>query len=107
MKRQTSNTTTPERLVWTAAAPIEAIPAGRSLLIEDQRPFLLHFGLDGWQGVSDRPSFPSGGIHRVSLQRTDLRGETLNFTRFYPSEARWEGVDHAIRIGRARKNRDA
>lgn len=98
MKPPTTKTAARQRLVWTAAAPLEAIPAGRSLWIEDQRPFVLHFGLDGWQGVSDRPSFPVGGAHRVTLLRSDLRGEALNFTRFYPTEARWEGIDHAIRI---------
>ena len=82
MKRPTAKTKLPGPLVWTDAAPLEAVPAGRSLVIEDERPFVLHFGLDGWQGVSDRPSFPFGGVHRVSLPRTDLRGATLDFTRF-------------------------
>lgn len=106
MKRRTSKPAARQSLVWTDATPLEAIPAGRSLSIEDQRPFALHFGLDGWQGVTDRPSFPVGRAHRVSLQRTDLRGETLNFTRFYPSETRWEGVDHSIRIGEPPKRPD-
>ena len=105
MKRPTANANLPGRLVWTDATPLEEIPAGRSLVIEDERPFVLHFGLDGWRGVSDRPSFPFDGVHRVSLLRTDLRGAILNFTRFYSSEARWEGVDHLVRI-RPRKPHD-
>lgn len=106
MKGQSSKTSPPSRLVWTDAAPVEAIPSGRSLAIEDQRPFVLHFGLDGWQGVSDRPSFPVRGVQRVNLQRTDLSGHILNFTRFYASEAQWEGVDHVIRIGSRRSKPD-
>ena len=107
MKRSTAKTKLPGRLVWTDTTALEAIPAGRSLVIEDERPFVLHFGLDDWRGVSDRPSFPFGGVHRVSLLRTDLRGATLNFTRFYPSEDRWEGVDHTVGIGlRHRKPHD-
>ena len=107
MKRPIAKTKLPGRLVWTDAIPLEAIPAGRSLVIEDERPFVLHFGLDGWHGVSDRPSFPFGGAHRVNLLRADLRGETLNFTRFYSSEVRWEGVDHTVRIDpRHRKAHD-
>lgn len=99
MKRRTPRAKPVGHLVWTDATPIESIPAGRSLAIEDERPFVLHFGLDGWQGVSDRPSFPMSGVHRVDLQRADLRGHTLDFTRFYPGDARWEGVDHTVRIG--------
>ena len=106
MRRRESKTVSPERLVWSDSSPIEAIPTGRSFVIEDERAFVLHFGLDGWHGVSDRPSFPFGGVHRVSLQRTDLRGRILNFTRFFPSEARWEGVDHVVRIGRERVKQD-
>lgn len=106
MKRRKSKSTMPVRLVWTDAAPFDAIPAGRALVIEDQRSFVLHFGLDGWQDLSDRPSFPFGGVHRINLQRADLHGHTLNFTRFYPSEARWEGIDHMISIGHRRETPD-
>ena len=103
MTRRTVNITPAARTAWTDAAPIEVLRAGRSLVIEADRPFVLHFGLDGWQGVADRASAPFGSVHRVLLRRADLKGSELNFTRYYPGDDRWEGADHVMRIGGGRQ----
>jgi glucoamylase len=82
--------------------PFSALPHGRSLLIENQQPFTLHMGVDGWQRVEDRPSAPVGlGMHGVRLaDGTRSIGRVLNFTFFYPEEGRWEGRDYTLDINR-------
>ncbi|MGH7867134.1 MAG: hypothetical protein ACREP9_05720 [Candidatus Dormibacteraceae bacterium] len=86
--------------VWTDAAPIAELPAGRSLVIEDERLYTLHFGMNEWQQVAARVAVPFGIVYRVRLRRDELRGRSLHFTRYYPEDDRWEGVDHLIRIER-------
>lgn len=85
---------------WRSEVPFDSLPAGRSLVIEDRRPFLLHMGWDGWQTVEDRPSEPLGlGMNGVRLQTPELAGGAiLNFTRFYVDEGRWEGDDHWVTV---------
>lgn len=86
---------------WRDDAPFAALPAGRSLVIEDRRPFLLHLGFDGWQGVEDRASAPLGlGMHGVRIDGFELEPwKELTFTRFSSEVGRWEGLDHTILLG--------
>jgi glucoamylase len=83
---------------WRDTSPVRHLPAGRSLVIESQRPFSLHYGLDGWQGVQDRQSRPLGlGVHGVVLEVDGLASAAeLNFTRYLSDEGRWEGSDHRV-----------
>ena len=85
---------------WRGDVPFAALPPGRSLVIEDRQPFVLHVGFDGWQGVQDRASAPLGlGMHGVQMDRTELMdGKELNFTRLFPESGRWEGLDHLVRL---------
>jgi glucoamylase len=85
---------------WRSEVPFDSLPSGRSLVIEDQQPFVLHLGWDGWAKVEDRASLPIGlGMHGVRLQSSELApGAVLNFTRFDPIEDRWEGEDHEVRL---------
>lgn len=95
----------PEALTWywREDAPFAALPAGRSLMIEDSQPFLLHLGFDDWQSIEDRASVPLGlGMHGVQIDRGELEPwKELNFTRFNRAEGRWEGVDHTILLRHA------
>ena len=86
---------------WRSEVSFDTLPANRSLVIEDSRPFLLHIGMDGWHEVQDRAAQPLGlGMHGVRLDRSVLvPGAQLNFTRFYPQENRWEGEDHTVLVG--------
>jgi glucoamylase len=89
-----------ETSYWRSSAPFAALPPGRSILVEDQQPFVLHLGFDGWRDVADRPSAPLGlGMHGVRLTGADCQGRTaLNFTRYYPATGSWEGRDHAVAL---------
>ena len=86
---------------WRADAPIESLPPRRALIVEEIEPFRLHLGFDGWQHVADIVSEPLGlGLHGVRLDAALLAGHTaLDFTRYFPARAAWEGVDHRVALG--------
>jgi len=69
-------------------------------VIEDQQPFLLHLGFDGWLTSEDRSSEPLAfGMHGVRLAASELAdAQVLDFTRFYPETGNWEGRDHRVRL---------
>jgi glucoamylase len=90
----------PGTLHWRADTPVNALPAGRDLLVEADKPFLLHFGFDGWRDAQDLRSTPLPfDRHGVRLTRGALaRGDVLDFTRYFIDEARWDGVDQHIQL---------
>ena len=85
---------------WRDEIPIAVLPPGRSLVIEDRCRFTLHFGFDGWKRTQDKHSQPIGlGMHGVRLELDTLAvAAQLQFTRFFPDEVGWEGVDHQVTI---------
>lgn len=86
---------------WRSSVSFDTLPAGRSLVVEDSQPFMLHVGTDGWREVEDHASQPLGlGMHGVRLDQSRLTpGARLTFTRFYPGLNRWEGEDHTVEVG--------
>lgn len=85
---------------WRSSAPFFVLPAGRAVLIERPEPFVLHLGRDGWRDVADRPSDPEPmGLHAVRLEPEWLAGiSSVDFTFFYPGEARWHGEDYRFEV---------
>jgi glucoamylase len=84
---------------WRTSIPILELPRGRDLVIEDLQPFVLHFGHDGWQGISDRDSSPGRfGLHRVTIRAAESAAWTrFDFKRRYG--ASWENSnDHHVRM---------
>ena len=83
---------------WRNETPVAGLAAGRTLLVEDRRPFTLHFGFDGWQGVADIHAVPLPfGLWGVAIGPDLTSGHSeLNFTRRYSE--RWEGADHTVAI---------
>jgi glucoamylase len=84
---------------WRDEVPVARLESGRALLIEDRAPFVLHFGFDGWQHVTQRPALAQPfGLWGVRLPSQELmQASELNFTRRY--DAGWEGVDHRVTLG--------
>jgi glucoamylase len=85
---------------WRTDTPFDALPAQRDLLVEMERPFVLHMGFDGWQAIEDRPSTPLPfGRHGVRLRRAELAGRSvLDFTCYFVKDSKWEGRDHSIKL---------
>ena len=89
---------------WRDEVPISVLPSGRSLVVEHRRPFSLHVGFDGWKRVEDIESQPLGlGMHGVRLDARHLASAAnLQFTRLFPDENRWEGIDHQVALTNGR-----
>jgi glucoamylase len=85
---------------WRRQAPFGHLPQGRDLLIEGQRPFMLHVGFDGWAQLADRPSKPLPfGELGVRIPHAELAGHaTLEFTVYDLGTRTWSGVDHRITL---------
>jgi glucoamylase len=84
---------------WRDEVPVGLLESGRALLIEDRHPFVLHFGFDGWQRVTERTAVAQPfGLWSVRLSVQELsQASQLNFTRRYDSG--WEGADHRVALG--------
>ena len=85
---------------WRTSIPVLQLPPGASLEVEDNRPFTLHYGVDGWQDATvadrDATALPFG-MWGVSLDPATLAGHgSLQFTRRYGAE--WEGHDHSVAL---------
>jgi glucoamylase len=85
---------------WRTEAPVDRLPPGRALVIENAEPFVLHFGFDGWQNVAERASTPLAfTMHGVRLEPNELADHAaLDFTRRSPPAGSWEGADHTVEL---------
>ncbi|MBO1438003.1 glycoside hydrolase family 15 protein [Meiothermus sp. CFH 77666] len=90
----------PAVLHWRSDTPYIAIPPGRTLLLEEARPFALHFGFDGWQGTQELAAVPVGlGRFGVFLKADLLQGHrSLEFTRRF--EEGWEAQNHTVLLAK-------
>ncbi len=68
---------------WRSDLPVDQIPTGARLIIEDNRPFMLHVGVNGWQEVEDIESEELGlGRHGVALE-ANAAFSSFEFTRWW------------------------
>jgi glucoamylase len=85
---------------WREDMPFTGLPQGRSVLIESQKPFRLHFGFDGWQSVEERPAEPIGfGMFGVRLDPADLvHRSRVDFTWRDTDSGEWRNKDFSIAL---------
>ena len=57
---------------------------------------MLHFSLDGWRTVEDRPATPMPFATFAVTLDFDAAAEALVFTRRYGDA--WEGEDHRVTL---------
>jgi glucoamylase len=95
----------PRAVRWRDGAPVAALAAGPSLVIEHDVPFALHFGWDGWQGVADRQAVRGRfGMWGVRIKPEEMAGHrTLQFTRRRADG--WEGADHSVELAASDQSR--
>jgi glucoamylase len=84
---------------WRADVPLPRLERGIGLLIEDSRPFTLHWGVDHWQRVQDVEAVAGAwGLWVVEFHAEDLSAVSrLDFTRRYSDG--WEDKDHSVEVG--------
>jgi glucoamylase len=83
---------------WRNETPVVSLAQGRTLLVEDRQPFMLHLGWDNWQSPEDLPAEPLPfGLWGVAIAPERCVGRSaLNFTRRFGEQ--WEGRDHTVAI---------
>jgi len=88
-----------ERWHWRTEAAFTKLAAGRSIAIEDRRPFTLRYGFDGWRSPCDRAAERGRfDIWRVIFTSVELEAHSvIDFTRCF--ESGWEGTDHYVTLG--------
>lgn len=86
--------------VWFPHAPIAEMSRGDDLIIAAPAPFRLHWGVDGWTGVSDAQSVDTGlGVHIVELSASRLdTARRVDFTFLWLDDQRWEGRDYTLAV---------
>jgi glucoamylase len=59
---------------WRSDSPIVRLPDGRDLVIEDLKPFTVHFAFYGWKSIADRAAVAQPfGLWAVRFQRRSWR----------------------------------
>jgi glucoamylase len=86
--------------VWTPAAPIRSIPAGKALLLLLPQAVSLHLGWDGWRETRQCDSADVGlGLHGLRLSADELNGHrSLQITWREPDGGAWLGEDFDVAI---------
>lgn len=90
---------------WRDDAPCVLVSANTRLSVESAEPFMLHFGCDGWQRVTDvdsRPLAAGGHAAEVDLARLGVR-QSLEFTRRFIGPRGWEHHDWQVRVGSVKR----
>ena len=91
---------------WRDASPVQALPAGRTLVVADLSPFTLHYGFDDWDPatITERDAQGLGlGLFGVTLTPADLAGRaSLQFVRRYAGRPLGRRHPPRCRAGRSR-----
>lgn len=93
---------------WRDDAPCEQVSPGTRLSVESREAFVLHFGHDGWQEVTDLDSQPlAAGGHAAALDLGRVGvSRSLEFTRRFLGARGWEHHDWQVCIDRATPGHD-
>jgi glucoamylase len=88
-------------MVWRFNHKLRSMPAGKSLRVETLAPTVVHWSMDDWKTHQDTKSRDVClGLHVTDLATQSLPvGREIKFTFYWPTAARWEGTDFAVRIG--------
>ncbi len=90
-----------ERAVWCLHAPIGQIERGTPLVIAVPRAARVHWGVNGWQDVTDGDTQEIGlGLHGLELDAAVLSNvNAINFTFQWRDNRNWIGQDFTVVIG--------
>jgi glucoamylase len=88
------------RAIWCSHAPIRRIKRGQGLIIALSRPALVHWGVDGWNDVTDAKTVDMGlGQHGLEIGAAALsQARMINFTFEWRDDQRWIGKDYQVDI---------
>jgi glucoamylase len=95
LSNSTTLSMTPTAAHWRSDVPIAVLAPGKKLLIEAERAFTLHLGMNGWNEITDMASEPIGLGRFGVMLHLQPNWESIQFTRHWP-DGTWEGQDHNI-----------
>ncbi len=92
---------TPSDALWTPRFPTRRIDRGQTLWLLLERPAIVHFGIDGWQHITDAPTEDTGlSLHALALPSAKLdKGTVIEFTWRRADDGVWVGRDWRVTIG--------
>jgi glucoamylase len=98
--RYVSQKRVPRVAFWTQRATIRGLRAGQVLRVCLERPAVVHWGVDGWQQVSDTATRPTGlGLHAADLDCQALLGDQrIDMTWHWQDSGQWLGRDYQLRV---------
>jgi len=86
--------------IWRFNHRRRTIPAGRTLRVEVLAPATVHWSADGWKTIRDTNTQDTDlGMHVADLATDKMQAATrIDFTFYWPSAGRWEGVNFAVTV---------
>ena len=86
--------------VWRSNHKRRSIPAAKTPRVEVLAPAVVHWSADDWQHVRDWATHDTGlTVHVADLPVAELTaGSRISFTFYWPTAARWEGVDFVVTV---------
>ena len=91
----------PTDALWTPRFPTAQIGRGQTLWLLLDRPAMVHFGIDGWQQITDAPTEDTGlSLQALALPSAGLtEGARIDFTWRWTDGGEWAGQDWHVMIG--------
>jgi glucoamylase len=98
VRRYVVGKTTSPLFIWRFNDKVRAMPPNRILRLETLAPAVVHWSVDGWRTVHDRPTRDTTlGVHVADVQIRDLGiGDRVAFTFYWPESEGWEGIDYSV-----------
>jgi glucoamylase len=89
----------PDFILWRFRHPRHRLPAGQELCLLLGAPAIVRWGVNGWQKPQDfnTEDWELGHVLRLPT-RTLKRGESVQFTFYWPEAGHWEGRDFSLDI---------
>ena len=84
---------------WKFSHQTKTVAPGATLRIFADKPFMLHWSLDGWSAPRDTQASPNAlGLSYVDIAVPREQRAPLKFTFYWSDEQRWEGSDFEVAI---------
>jgi glucoamylase len=98
VERYIVNRAPAHHLSWRFNNKVRTMPAGRILRVETLVEAVVHWSVDNWHTVHDTATRDTTlGVHVADLDTLSLHaGDRVDFTFYWPDEARWEGTDFLV-----------
>jgi glucoamylase len=84
--------------IWRFNHKCRTVPTDRTLRVEVLAPAIVHWSADGWKTIRDARTRDTGlGVYVAEIPTETLgAGAEVDFTLYWPGDARWEGVNFRV-----------